>query len=273
MLQNTLGTPSKTGGRLVFSRPKSIKENYDYPFCAGCGHGVVLRLVAEVLDELGVQGNTIAVASVGCSITMEKFYDMDVVGSSHGRAPCVATGVKRAKPDKVVFTYQGDGDAATIGMNETIHTACRGENLTTICINNTNFGMTGGQASATSILGQKTTTTKQGRDPKMNGYPVHIAEMVALCDGAVYVERCGIFSPQSIIKTKAAIKKAFVNQLECRGFSFVEVLCACPTGWKLNPVQSMEYIKNEISKVHKLGVIKDLAANTAGNMAGARQPE
>ena len=139
MLQNTLGTPSKTGGRLVFSRPKSIKENYDYPFCAGCGHGVVLRLVAEVLDELGVQGNTIAVASVGCSITMEKFYDMDVVGSSHGRAPCVATGVKRAKPDKVVFTYQGDGDAATIGMNETIHTACRGENLTTICINNTNF--------------------------------------------------------------------------------------------------------------------------------------
>ncbi len=259
MLQNTVNAPQAANEKLVFQRPKTIREDYDYPFCAGCGHGVVLRLVAEVIDELGVQGKTIAVASVGCSITMEKFYDLDIVGSSHGRAPCVATGVKRAKPDKVVFTYQGDGDAATIGMNETIHTACRGENLTTICINNTNFGMTGGQASATSILGQKTTTTKRGRDPKSNGYPLKIAEMVALCDGAVYVERCGIYSPQSIIKTKSAIKKAFINQIECRGFSFVEVLCACPTGWKLSPVQSMEYIKNEISKVHKLGVIKDIA--------------
>ena len=149
--------------KTVFSRPKTIKEDYDYTFCAGCGHGVVLRLVAECIDELNLQKDTIAVASVGCSICLEKYYDLDVVGSSHGRAPCVATGVKRAKPNKIVFTYQGDGDAATIGMNETIHTACRGENLTTICINNTNFGMTGGQASATSIIGQKTATTPLGR--------------------------------------------------------------------------------------------------------------
>jgi len=255
---NGINAPKK-----VFERPKTIQENYDYPFCAGCGHGVVLRLVAEVIDELGVQGKTIAVASVGCSISMEKFYDLDIVGSSHGRAPCVATGVKRAKPDKVVFTYQGDGDAATIGMNETIHTACRGENITTICINNTNFGMTGGQASATSILGQKTTTTKQGRDPQKNGYPVKIAEMVALCDGAVYVERTGIYNPQSILRTKAAIKKGFLNQLNGLGFSFIEVLCACPTGWKLNPVDSMVYIQNEIAKVHKIGVLKDITKQDA----------
>lgn len=257
-----LNNPVKNDTKLVFVRPKTIKEDYDYPFCAGCGHGVVLRLVAEVIDELGLQGKTIAVASVGCSISMEKFYDLDIVGSSHGRAPCVATGVKRAKPDRIVFTYQGDGDAATIGMNETIHTACRGENITTICINNTNFGMTGGQASATSILGQVTTTTKNGRDPKQNGYPVRIAEMVALCDGAVYVERTGIFNPQSILKTKAAIKKGFENQIKGLGFSFIEVLSACPTGWKLTPTQSLEYIQNEISKVHKLGTLKDL---TKGN--------
>lgn len=260
-----LNSPEKTE-KLVFSRPKTIKENFDYPFCAGCGHGVVLRLVAEVIDELDVQGKTIAVASVGCSISMEKFYDLDVVGSSHGRAPCVATGVKRAKPDKVVFTYQGDGDAATIGMNETIHTACRGENLTTICINNTNFGMTGGQASATSILGQVTTTTKRGREPKSNGYPLKIADMVALCDGAVYVERTGVFSPQSILKTKAAIKKGFENQIKGLGFSFIEVLSACPTGWKLSPADSHKYIENEIAKVHKLGVIKDLTKPNEGGI-------
>jgi len=257
------------GQKLVFSRPKTIREDYDYPFCAGCGHGVVLRLVAEVIDELGVQGKTIAVASVGCSITMEKFYDLDIVGSSHGRAPCVATGVKRAKPDKIVFTYQGDGDAATIGMNETIHTACRGENITTICINNTNFGMTGGQASATSILGQVTATTKRGRDPKNNGYPLKIADMVALCDGACYVERCGIYSPKSILATKAAIKRGFLNQINRLGFSFIEVLCACPTGWKLSPVKSMEYIRDEISKVHKIGLLKDNTAEFYTQSANA----
>ncbi len=246
-----------TAEKIVFQRPKTIKEDYAYTFCAGCGHGIILRLVAEVIDELGVQGDTIAVASVGCSICLEKYFDLDVVGSSHGRAPCVATGVKRANPKKTVFTYQGDGDAATIGMNETIHTACRGENITTICINNANFGMTGGQASATSILGQKTTTTPNGREPKTFGYPLKISEMVAMCDGACYVERCGIFSPKSIIQTKKAIKKGFENQLKGLGFSFIEVLSACPTGWKKSPVESMKYIENEITKTHKLGVFKD----------------
>lgn len=247
-----------TEEKIVFQRPKTIKEDYDYTFCAGCGHGIVLRLVAECIDELGVQKDTIAVASVGCSICLEKYFDLDVVGSSHGRAPCVATGVKRAKPNKIVFTYQGDGDAATIGMNETIHTACRGENITTICINNANFGMTGGQASATSILGQKTATTPNGRDPKMFGYPLKIAEMVSMCEGACYVERCGIYSPQSIIKTKRAIKHAFENQIKGLGFSFVEVLTTCPTGWKMSPVKAMKFIEEEITKTHKLGVFKDI---------------
>ncbi len=244
--------------KLVFKRPDTILKNYEYTFCPGCGHGVVLRLIAECIDELNVQKDTIAVASVGCSICLEKYYDLDVVGSSHGRAPCVATGVKRARPDKIVFTYQGDGDAATIGMNETIHTACRGENITTICINNTNFGMTGGQASATSILGQKTTTTPDGREPKTFGYPVRISEIVAQCEGAVFVQRCGIYNPKSIIETKKAIKKAFENQINGLGFSFVEVLSACPTGWGKSPIESLKYIENELTKTHKLGVLKDI---------------
>ncbi len=244
--------------KTVFQRPKTIKEDYEYTFCPGCGHGIVLRLIAECLDEFDVQGDTIAVASVGCSICLEKYFDLDVVGSSHGRAPCVATGVKRARPNKIVFTYQGDGDAATIGMNETIHTALRGENITVICINNTNFGMTGGQASATSVLGQKTTTTPLGRDSKMFGYPVKIAEMVAQCDGAVYVERCAIYNPKSIIQTKRAIKHAFENQIKGLGYSFVEVVSACPTGWKKTPVQALKYIEEELIKTHKLGVFKDI---------------
>ena len=229
-----------TEEKIVFQRPKTIKKDYDYTFCPGCGHGVVLRLVAECIDELGVPGDTIAVASVGCSICLEKYFDLDVVGSSHGRAPCVATGVKRAKPDKVVFTYQGDGDAATIGMNETI------------------LGMTGGQASATSVIGQKTATTPLGRDPKTFGYPLKISEMVAMCDGACYVERCGIYSPKSILQTKRAIKHAFENQIKGLGFSFVEVLTTCPTGWKMKPVDAMKFIENELTKTHKLGVFKDI---------------
>lgn len=247
----------------VFKRPEPYKKNYNYPFCAGCGHGVVLRLVAEVLEELKVYTKTIAVASVGCSINLDKFYNLDIVGADHGRAPRVATGAKRSKPDKVIFTYQGDGDAATIGFNELIHTALRGENITTICVNNTNFGMTGGQASATSILGQVTATTKNGRDPKVSGYPIKISEMIANCDGAAFVARVAIFSPQSIIKAKAAIKKAFEYQIKGLGFSFVEVIAACPTGWKLKPVQALEYIKNEVTKVHKLGIFKDLAESMA----------
>lgn len=242
----------------VFERPKSIRKDYSFPFCPGCSHGVSLRLVAEVIDELGRGEDTIAVASVGCSITLEKFYNFDVVGSSHGRAPCVATGVKRSLPENLVFTYQGDGDAVTIGFNETIHTASRGENLTVICINNTNFGMTGGQASATSLVGQITTTTPKGREPELFGYPVHVAETIALCDGAAFVARVSLSTPAEIKKAKAAIKRAFEVQVNRQGLGFVEILSTCPTNWRLSPVESNRHVKENMEKAYKLGIFKDI---------------
>lgn len=245
---------------LVYKRPESLLEDGRFTFCPGCGHGVILRIVAELIDEYNLQKDTIAISSVGCSIFLEKFFNLDVAGASHGRSTCVATGIKRCKPSKFVFTYQGDGDAATIGFNETIHTACRGEHLTTIMINNTNFGMTGGQASATSLIDQITTTTPMGRKAELTGYPLHAAEIVAQCDGTAYCARVAISSTQNIIKAKAAIKQAFEAQINGLGFGFVEVLAACPTNWHLSPQESVERIDNVISKVHKLGVFKDITA-------------
>lgn len=243
---------------LVYKKPESLLKDGHFTFCPGCGHGVVLRMVAELIDEFGLQKDTIAISSVGCSIFLEKFFNLDVAGASHGRSPCLATGVKRCKPDKFVFTYQGDGDTATIGFNETIHTASRGENVTTICINNTNFGMTGGQASATTLLGQVTTTTPCGRKAEETGYPLHAAEMVAKCDGAAYVARVAISNPKTIRQTKAALKKAFEMQIKGIGYSFVEVLATCPTNWRMTPVASMKHIDDVVEKVHPLGVFKDI---------------
>lgn len=248
---------------LVYQRPKSLLKDGKFTFCPGCGHGVVLRIIAELIDEFNLQQDTIAISSVGCSIFLEKFFNLDVAGASHGRSTCVATGVKRCKPNKFVFTYQGDGDAATIGFNETIHTACRGENITTICINNTNFGMTGGQASATTLVGQITTTTPEGRKPEQTGYPLHTAEIVSKCDGAAYVARVAISTPQNIRKAKAAIKKAFEMQIKGLGYSFVEVLAACPTNWHMTPIESINHIENIIETVHPLGVFKDITQEKA----------
>lgn len=245
---------------LVYEKPECLKKDGAFTFCPGCGHGVVLRIIAELIDEFKLKEKTIAVSSVGCSIFLEKFFDLDVVGASHGRSPCVATGVKRSLPDKFVFTYQGDGDAATIGFNETIHTACRGEKITTICINNTTFGMTGGQASATTLVGQVTKTSPKGRVAELTGYPLNAAEIVAKCDGAAYVSRVAICSANHIRKAKDAIRKAFEMQIKGIGYSFVEVLATCPTNWGLSPVESMEHIKNTIEKVHQLGVFKDVTA-------------
>lgn len=245
----------------VFQKPKSLKKDGKFTFCPGCGHGVVLRIVAELIDEFNLQNDTIAISSVGCSIFLEKFFDVDVAGASHGRSPCVATGVKRSKPDKFVFTYQGDGDAATIGFNETIHTASRGEKITTIMINNTTFGMTGGQASATTLVGQVTKTTPKGRNAELVGYPVHAAEIVANCEGAAYVARVAICSPLHIRKAKEALRKAFLMQINGTGFSFVEVLATCPTNWGLSPYDSMTKIKDTIEKVHPLGVFRDVTAS------------
>jgi 2-oxoglutarate ferredoxin oxidoreductase subunit beta len=248
---------------LVYKKPECLLKNGHFTFCPGCGHGIVLKIVAELIDEFNLQKDTVAISSVGCSIFLEKFFNLDVAGASHGRSPCVATGVKRCKPDKFVFTYQGDGDTATIGFNETIHTAARGENITTICINNTNFGMTGGQASATTLLGQVTTTTPKGRKAELTGYPLHAAEIVAQCEGAVYVERTAVSSPKTIRDTKKALRKAFETQIKGLGYSFVEVLATCPTNWKLNPVDSMKYIDEVIQKVHPLGVFKDITQEKA----------
>ncbi len=243
---------------LVFKRPESLLKDSTFTFCPGCGHGVVLRIVAELIDEFNLQKDTIAISSVGCSIFLEKFFNLDVAGASHGRSPCVATGVKRCRPEKFVFTYQGDGDAATIGFNETIHTACRGEHITTIMINNTNFGMTGGQASATTLLGQVTTTTPSGRKSELTGYPLHAAEIISKCDGTVFCARTAITSPKEIRKTKEALKKAFEAQIKGQGYSFVEVLAACPTNWHMTAVDSIKHIENVIESVHPLGVLKDI---------------
>lgn len=248
---------------LVYQKPKCLKKDGAFTFCPGCGHGVVLRIVAELIDEFNIQEKTIAISSVGCSIFLEKFFDVDVAGASHGRSPCVATGVKRSLPDRFVLTYQGDGDAATIGFNETIHTACRGEKITTICINNTTFGMTGGQASATTLVGQVTKTTPKGRKSELTGYPLHAAEIVAKCDGAAYVSRVAICSASHIRQAKEAIRKAFEMQINGLGYSFVEVLASCPTNWGMSPVDSMKHIKNTIGQVHKLGVFKDISATEA----------
>lgn len=243
---------------LVYKRPESLLKDGHFTFCPGCGHGVVLKIIAELIDEFNLQKDTIAISSVGCSIFLEKFFNLDVAGASHGRSPCVATGVKRCKPDKFVFTYQGDGDAATIGFNETIHTACRGEHITTIMINNTNFGMTGGQASATTLVGQVTTTTPKGRKAELTGYPLHAAEIVAKCDGTAYCARVAITDSKNIRQAKAAIKKAFEAQLNGLGFGFVEVLAACPTNWHMTPVESVKHIEEVTEKIHCLSVFKDV---------------
>jgi len=245
---------------LVYKRPDSLLKDARFTFCPGCGHGVVLKIMAELLDEFNLKEETITVASVGCSVFLEKFFDTDMIGASHGRSLPVATGVKRCKPDKFVFTYQGDGDCATIGFNETVHTACRGEKLTSIMINNTNFGMTGGQASSTTLLGQVTTTTPIGRNAELTGYPLHAAEMIAKCDGTAYCARVAITDTKNIRNTKNAIRKAFEAQINGLGFGFVEVLTACPTNWHMKPQDAVNHVTNVMQDVHPLGVFKDITA-------------
>jgi 2-oxoglutarate ferredoxin oxidoreductase subunit beta len=243
---------------LVFKKPESVKEEYSLGFCPGCDHGVALRLVAEIIDEFGLRGKTFSAASVGCSVLINRYFDIDIVESPHGRALAVATGMKRSNPDKVVFTYQGDGDLASIGLTETIHAANRGERITTICINNTTFGMTGGQAGPTTLINQITTTTPKGRKAELMGYPLRISEMIANCDGAVYVARVSLDSLAEIRKAKKAIKKAFEVQLQGLGFGFVEILASCPTNWRLSPLDAHKRVREEMYPVFPPGVFKDL---------------
>lgn len=244
----------------VFKIPESLKKDVTYSFCPGCDHGVAVRLVAEVLDELGIKENTILTASIGCSVTLYDFLNVDSLEAPHGRALAEATGIKRARPDKVVFTYQGDGDFASIGLAESTHAALRGENLTAICINNTTYGMTGGQLGPTTLLGQKTTTSPTGRNLEYYGYPIKIAEHIALCDGTAYSARVSLDTVANIKKAKQAIKKAFEVQIHGLGFGFVEILSTCPTNWKMSPGKAHDRVRNEMIPVFKPGIYKDITS-------------
>lgn len=237
-----------------YTLPRTLRDAVTH-YCAGCGHGILHRLVAEVIDELGIQGQTIAVAPVGCAVIAYDYWDMDCSEAAHGRALAVATGLKRVHPDKIVFTYQGDGDLAAIGTAETIHAANRGENLTVIFVNNAVYGMTGGQMAPTTLLAQKTATTPQGRQAQ-EGYPLKISEILALLPGVYSVERTGVHSPKEVMNTRRAIKDAFMNQMEHKGFSIVEVLSMCPTYWNKTPVDACVWIQEEMTKTFPLGKLK-----------------
>lgn len=247
----------------VFSVPESIKKDSAFTFCPGCDHGVAIKLVAEILDELELREKTIAIASSGCSVLLYDFLNADCIEAPHGRACAVATGVKRAhkalKNDKFVFTYQGDGDFASIGLAESLHSALRGENITAICINNTNYGMTGGQLGPTTAMGQITTTSPTGRNREYHGFPIKTAEHIALCGGTSFSARTALYDIKNIINTKKTIKKAFECQKQGLGFSFVEILSSCPTNWKLSPKDSHKKIEEELTKIYPLGIFKDVA--------------
>ena len=239
----------------VFSHPKSLR-NVATHYCGGCGHGIAHRLIAETVDELGIREKVIAVAPVGCAVIAYDYWDFDCSEAAHGRALAVATAIKRVRPGNIVFTYQGDGDLAAIGTNETIHAANRGENLTVIFINNAIYGMTGGQMAPTTLLKQKTATTPSGREAGLHGYPLKISEMLALLAGVKYVERVSFSSPQQVLKAKQAIKQAFENQINNVGFSLVEILSPCPTYWGMSSKESLDWIRDVMSKEFPLGRIK-----------------
>ncbi len=239
----------------IFSHPRSLR-NISTHYCPGCGHGTAHRLIAETVDDLGIREIVIGVAPVGCAVVAYNYWDFDCSEAAHGRATAVATGIKRVRPENIVFTYQGDGDLAAIGTNETIHTANRGENITVIFINNAIYGMTGGQMAPTTLLGQKTSTTPLGRRPELEGYPLKISEMLSMLPAVKYIERVSLHSPQEIIKAGNAIKQAFKNQIEKKGFSLVEILSPCPTYWGLSPKDAVDWIRDVMTKEFPLGRIK-----------------
>ncbi len=241
---------------IIYKKPESLNDT-PFTFCPGCTHGLILKLVTSVIDELEIGGDTIAVGCVGCGGYMPWFMNIDTIYSLHGRAPANATGVKRMNPDKVVFTYQGDGDLASIGTAEIVHAAHRGEKITTIFVNNTTYGMTGGQMAPTTLAGQKTTTSPYGRDPGHCGYPIRICEMLSTIDGAKYIERVAVDSPSNVRKAKKAIRRAFECQLEGKGFALVEVLSSCPTNWGKTPVEALDRIRTEMIPYYPLGNYKD----------------
>jgi 2-oxoglutarate ferredoxin oxidoreductase subunit beta len=250
----------------VFKKPKALTDAYQH-YCPGCTHGIIHRLIAEVLDDMAIEGETVGVCPVGCSVLAYNYFGCDMVQAPHGRAPAVATWVKRALPDRFVFTYQGDGDLAAIGTGETVHAAARGENISVIFVNNTIYGMTGGQMAPTTLSGQVTQTSPFGRDVKTAGYPIRVCEMLSTLDGAAYVRRVAVDSVAHVREAKSAVAKAFETQKNKAGFSIVEILSTCPTNWGLNPADSLKRLREEVIPYYPLGVYKDKAKD------GAREAE
>ncbi|MDR1905582.1 MAG: 2-oxoglutarate oxidoreductase [Clostridiales bacterium] len=240
----------------VFKRT-SLLTDTPFHYCPGCTHGISHRLTAEAIEEVMGARGVIGVAPVGCAVFAYNYFNCDIQQAAHGRAPAVATGIKRVCPDKIVFAYQGDGDLASIGMAETVHAAARGENITVIFINNAIYGMTGGQMAPTTLIGQKSTTSQTGRSAVLQGNPIRVSEMLATLDGAAFVARVSLHDLRNVMNAKKTIKKAFEYQLKNKGFSLVEVLSTCPTNWGMTPEASMNYVKNEMTKVYPLGIFKE----------------
>lgn len=240
---------------VVFARPTSMtKQRFHY--CPGCTHGIIHRLVAEIIDEMEIREDTIGVAPVGCSVLLYNYLDIDMQEAAHGRAPALATGIKRVLPDRMVFTYQGDGDLASIGTAEIIHAAARGENITAVFVNNAIYGMTGGQMAPTTLAGQATTTSKTGRNIQSAGFPIRMSEMLATLDGAAYISRVSIHNPAHVIKAKKALRKAFETQKRGIGFSMVELLSTCPTNWGLKPTEALKWLEENMIPYYPLGEFK-----------------
>ncbi len=240
----------------IYERPKSLKE-VPFRYCPGCGHSIVHRVLAEVIDNLDIREKVIGVAPVGCAVFAYDYFNIDMIEVAHGRPPAAATGMKRTLPDSIIFSYQGDGDLAAIGTGEIIHAANRGENITVLFINNATYGMTGGQMAPTTLPNQRTTTTPRGRDVALTGYPLRVAELLASIEGVSFISRCSVDSYKNIMQTKKMVEKAFRYQMEGKGFSFVEILSPCPTDWGLSPLDAIDWIRSAMAEVYKPGVLKD----------------
>jgi 2-oxoglutarate ferredoxin oxidoreductase subunit beta len=240
----------------VFKRPRYLKDAV-FHYCPGCGHSIIHRLLAEIFEELDIRDKTIGVPPAGCAVLAYNYLDIDMGEAAHGRSPAVATGIKRVLPDRIVFSYQGDGDIAAIGTAETIHAASRGENITVVFVNNGVYGMTGGQMAPTTLIGQNSTTTPGGRNSARDGAPLDLSQMIAIAGGSAYIERTALYSPKSVRQTKKALTKAFKVQMEGLGFSLVEVLSPCPTNWKMTPVEATKCVRDEMTKTFPIKVIKD----------------
>lgn len=262
--EERIGSQIAADEKIVSARPHALADKV-FNFCPGCTHGIVHRLVAEAIDELGIEGKTVGISPVGCSVMNYDFFNCDMIEASHGRAPAVATAVKRVHPENIVFAYQGDGDLASIGTAETVHAATRGEHITVIFINNAIYGMTGGQMAPTSLPNQVTQTSPYGRDVTKVGFPIRMSEMLATLDGPAYIERVACDSTAHIRQAKKAIKKAFENQVVGVGYSFVEVVATCPTNWGMTPQAAFDWLRENMLPYYPLGVYKDVSAEGYSN--------